>query len=169
MWLHGTTQIVLRRSRRFIMAPHGPSILTNTCAHTLSFNDRLMPHSHYETALLVCLVWAVVSAARDWCHARLNNKESPMAPSHCELQANWCKCHMPYRTDFTLVSHEFYALDFQPALCCYRVFSHQESPLVHLLWSGPNTMLIFFVWCGWLSHCPFCKRTRNCKLNHMCA
>ncbi len=24
-----------------------------------------------------------------------------------------------------------------------RVYSHQESPLVHLLWSGPNTMLIF--------------------------
>ncbi len=45
-----------------------------------------------------------------------------------------------------------------------RVYSHQESPLVHLLWSGPNTMLIFFiVWCGLLSHCPFCKWTRNCK------
>ncbi len=35
------------------------------------------------------------------------------------------------------------------------MYSHQESPLVHLLWSGPNTMLIFFVWCGSLSHCPF--------------
>ncbi len=43
-----------------------------------------------------------------------------------------------------------------------RVYSHQESPLVHLLWSGPNTMLMFcIVWCGLLSHCPFCKWTRN--------
>ncbi len=25
-----------------------------------------------------------------------------------------------------------------------RVYSHQESLLVHLLWSGPNTILIFF-------------------------
>ncbi len=25
-----------------------------------------------------------------------------------------------------------------------RVYSHQESPLVHLLWSGPNTMFFFF-------------------------
>ncbi len=43
-----------------------------------------------------------------------------------------------------------------------RVHSYQESLLVHLLLSGPNTMLIFFVWCGFLSHCPFCKWTRNC-------
>ncbi len=50
-----------------------------------------------------------------------------------------------------------------------RVYSHQESPLVHLLWSGPNTMLIFFVWCSSLSHCSFCKWTRNCKQNHTCA
>ncbi len=27
----------------------------------------------------------------------------------------------------------------------FRVYSHQESPLVHLLWSRPNTMLIFFL------------------------
>lgn len=27
-----------------------------------------------------------------------------------------------------------------------RVYSHRESPLVHLLWSGPNTMLFW--------HCP---------------
>ncbi len=49
-----------------------------------------------------------------------------------------------------------------------RVYSHQESPLVHLLWSGPNTLLIFFVWCGSLSHCSFCKWTRNCKQNNTC-
>lgn len=100
VWLHGTTRIVLRRSRRFIMAPHGPSVLTNTCAHTLSFNDRLTPHSHYKTALLVCLVCAVLSAARDWCHARLNNMEALIAWRHCEFWANWWKCHMAYRTAF---------------------------------------------------------------------
>ncbi len=42
----------------------------------------------------------------------------------------------------------------------HRVHSHQESPLVHLLWSGLNTMLIFFVWCGPPSHCPLYKWTR---------
>ncbi len=30
-----------------------------------------------------------------------------------------------------------------PDRCIFRVHSHQESPLVDLLWSGPNTMLIF--------------------------
>ncbi len=30
-------------------------------------------------------------------------------------------------------------------------------------------MLIFLCVCGSLSHCPFCKWTRNCKQNHMCA
>ncbi len=32
-----------------------------------------------------------------------------------------------------------------PDRCTFRVHSHQESPLVDLLWSGPNTMLIFFL------------------------
>ncbi len=49
------------------------------------------------------------------------------------------------------------------------MYSHQESPIVHLLWSGPNRMFFFFVWCGSLSHCPFFKWTRNCKQNHTCA
>ncbi len=30
-------------------------------------------------------------------------------------------------------------------LCLLRVYSHQESPIVHLLWSGPNRMFLFFL------------------------
>lgn len=37
VWLHGTTRIVQRRSRGFILAPCGPSVLNNTLA--LSMTD----------------------------------------------------------------------------------------------------------------------------------
>ncbi len=66
----------------------------------------------------------------------------------------------------TFPGNVFPASDALKPILSVRVYSHQESPLVHLLWSGPNTMLIFLVWCSSLSHCPFCKWTRNCKQNH---
>ncbi len=30
-------------------------------------------------------------------------------------------------------------------------------------------LFVVVVWCSSLSNCPFCKWTRNCKQNHMCA
>ncbi len=69
---------------------------------------------------------------------------------------------------FILIFRFIFSFSFQFSFS-FRVYSHQESPLVHLLWSKPNTMLIFLVWCGSLSHCSFCKWTRNCKQSHTCA
>ncbi len=75
---------------------------------------------------------------------------------------------MPYKCDAVLcglLCWQRTHLDFQPVLCCYRVYSHQESPLFHLLLSGPNTMLSFFGAVGF--HTALFGSEPETKLNHM--
>ncbi len=40
-------------------------------------------------------------------------------------------------------------------LSWFRVYSHQESPIVHLLWSGPNRMFFFVCLVGFAFTLPF--------------
>ena len=63
-------------------------------------------------------------------------------------------------SDFTVLLYYYcmlYSKGNWPSHFMQRLwaYSHQESPLVRSLWSGPKYNVYFLVWCGSFSHCNF--------------